>query len=355
MALHKIAFLAKTGHEKDFGRTKRIPPRPIPERGTHAVKVSKAIRSYLLEKGLMPSFAGPHPVYHNETPIPSAHQAAHIASQMTPSGGSEHPKPSFETNKMYGDGQGNYHPSRVALHDKLVGHAMNGGLGKPGSEGGEHADLAKMYGDHAKGNGQKHAVFLMGGGGSGKGYYKDKKFGHHPRFVNIDPDEMKEHLAHADGDTNGHNVHPENYHEESSDLAKRLHSDTMKAGKSFIYDGTGAGKSSLEKKLKQTKAAGYQVHLHYVQAPLHVALDRNNKRDRTVPEHILVPQHGQVMDSFRHNRQFADKIKVVHSLNKPAPSSVTQRREELASNISKALDDPPFERGAKHFRRSVAK
>ena len=72
-------------------------------------------------------------------------------------------------------------------------------------------------------------------------------------------------------------------------------------------------KYSLEKKLKDTKSHGYKTGLHYVLAPLHTARERNQKRARTVPEHVLIPQHAQVTDSFAHNRKFADKVHVFHS------------------------------------------
>jgi predicted kinase len=185
---------------------------------------------------------------------------------------------------------------------------------------------------------QKRGVFMAGAGGSGKSHYISRKFTNH-RLVRIDPDAIKEDLAHHDNDPNGFNTRPEHYHEESSDIAKQLHGEAMKHGRDFLYDGTGANEASLRKKLSQTKAAGYETHIHHMHVPLSVSLERNAKRARTVPEHVIREQHAQVRQTMGNIRHDVDHFHSVYNMNDSVQSPYAERRQKLleSKKMQKAL------------------
>lgn len=137
---------------------------------------------------------------------------------------------------------------------------------------------------------------------------------------------------------------PAHVHEESSELAKRLHHETMKAGKSFVYDGTGANAASLAAKMKASKDAGYQVHLHYAAVPLETAKQRNRSRARQVPEHVLEEQHAQVRESFGKVRHMADKVRVFDNSSPGVSPYAAKRAEKLKYNEGAGSEDATVEK-----------
>ena len=246
-----------------------------------------------------------------------------------------------DTEKRYKMPNGEYHPDRVKLHNKIIDHFRGGG---------NEAELHKFYGDYAHDKPQKHAVFMMGGPGSGKSHFANHKFLKHPRFVAIAPDEIKAHLPEYDPKA------PQHVHEESVHIAQGLLHKTMQEGKSFVYDGTASNPPSVRKRMEAAKANGYSVHLHMVHAPLDVAIKRANQRMRKVPESIIKEGHAKIASAFSQLKGVADTVHVHQSLNPPAPSPYATRRMQLQSALARALTEALgealLEKGV-HMRRRV--
>ncbi len=217
-----------------------------------------------------------------------------------------------------------YHPERKALHDRIIDHHLSGA---------EHGALTQLYKDHADPSKapRARAIFTMGGSGSGKSYYAKQKFLKHPRFALIDPDSVKKHLPEYNP------TDPEPVHEESSDVAKRMQDEAHKRKVSYVYDGTGANASSFSKKIQSAKDAGYHVEIHRASVPLDVALARNAKRERKMPEHIVRKLHSTVEDSFHKVKHLADKVRVIDT-SQEAKSPFAVRRQEILSQKGNSME-----------------
>ena len=159
------------------------------------------------------------------------------------------------------------------------------------------------------------AVFLAGGPGSGKSYVAQKLFGIPEKFnvsktglkmvnqdselemllkkyygttdLDIMPDELFQDLTGVD--RNGDDV---DY--DTSGLrkfAKSLSAERLrlytKGRLGVIIDGTGHKYGSVKEKKKKLEALGYDCFMVFVNTSLEVALQRNEERERVVPEKIV--------------------------------------------------------------------
>ena len=151
----------------------------------------------------------------------------------------------------------------------------------------------------------KVAVFMMGGPASGKSRVRDIEYGHIERV--LDCDIIK--ASHPDYDPKA----PYLVHEWSTgELVKELYA-TLNDGVSFVYDGTGAATERYVKYIGMAHELGYTVILCYVKTTLAVALERNRKRERTVPEYILRDRYSLLATSFDIVSGYADEIRVVNN------------------------------------------
>ena len=150
------------------------------------------------------------------------------------------------------------------------------------------------------------AVFLAGGPGSGKTYVAKQLFGV-PDRLNISMTGMK--MVNSDKElkfllnkygfgTDLDKMPDEVFKDLTSkgqsglrDFAKSLTKQRMKLyqkGKlGMIIDGTGHDYNKIAKMKKRLHAEGYDCYMVFVNTDLKVALERNDKRDRKVPEEIV--------------------------------------------------------------------
>ena len=149
------------------------------------------------------------------------------------------------------------------------------------------------------------AFFLAGGPGSGKSYVVGRTtamFG--MRIVNSD--EVFEKMIKNAGMTMkmdtalGRQQEPER--DKLRDTAKRV---TLARQKNFIegrlgliIDGTGKDYNKIEKQMRELQQLGYESHMIFVNTSLDVALERNQKRDRTLPEPIVVKSWNDVQKNI---------------------------------------------------------
>ena len=210
------------------------------------------------------------------------------------------------------------HPDRAALHDHIVNHFLSGA---------DHSSLSGLYKDFEdpQNKPKPRAIFTMGGSGSGKSYYAEKKFLKHPRFALVDPDAVKKHIPEYDP------LDAEPVHGESSHIAKRIQDEAHKRGVSYVYDGTGANAGSFSKKIQQAKDAGYHVEIHRAVVPLDTALKRNSMRERKMPEHIVRKLHSTVEDSFHKVKHLADKVRVFDTSTEDKSPFAVRRHEIIGS------------------------
>lgn len=293
--------------------------------------------SALLAKAIV---AAPPPPFLPPIP-PAVHGAAWHATQ-TPrihptehsSAGDPFVKLGPDTKDLHSEG-GVYTPERQALHQQIMHHFLSG------SDHGAEQPVAEMHEHYRNPQVQPDAVFSSGGAGSGKSHYAKRKFLKHPRFVSIDPDAIKEHLANAEGKPGDHNTNASHYHEESSDIAKHLQTEAHRQRKSYVLDGTGANPKSMAAKMQAARDAGYRVHLHYANVPFETALQRDAGRKRSLQNlpggrEAMETQHARVRQGFSQVRGLAHKVRVFDSTEDQI-SQYRKQREAKSKQMEKAL------------------
>jgi hypothetical protein len=233
------------------------------------------------------------------------------------------------------------------LREGGAGSGNFGHEGRPGERGGS------ATGDKAaKLSGKPQAIFMIGGGGSGKG--KAISTAYPDSFYHIDPDQVKQsepmysnktgvgpndekapglygpsgprtwdewhaypqsvqdaqnawikaNTPFSDAqdfaktlvnDPSGNTFGGGITHELSSYMAKKSLDDAIADGtKSFIYDSTGSDK--YIGKAAQARANGFDVTYHHVYMPEERAVYANSLRPRSVPEDLLRATHAKVRD-----------------------------------------------------------
>lgn len=133
---------------------------------------------------------------------------------------------------------------------------------------------------------------MMGVPGSGKstvaGMLKQK----HNNAVRVSPDEIRRMLS---GD--------EANQDRNAEVFRIAHGTTrsnLQQGNHVIFDATNVNPKSRQQLLDIADETGARKHLHVVDPGLDVAKQRNQGRERVVPDDVIDRMHGQLLGS----RQF---------------------------------------------------
>ena len=200
-----------------------------------------------------------------------------------------------------------YTPERKALHDKIIK-----GLLSP--------ELIKRA---TPKDGEQPTFQILGGrGGSGKSTFNKKKSDagvyNSDSVVVVDPDALKELLAEESGEGwKGYKARA--YHEESSDLSKKLMKAAMALGLNIVMDITMSSADKQIDELKLAKNLGYKTGAYYMHVPKQESLKRAIKRyiqnpnddkiedfsGRFVPPDVLLNMTGNEAN-FDKVKDFAD-------------------------------------------------
>ena len=145
------------------------------------------------------------------------------------------------------------------------------------------------------------AFFLAGGPGSGKSYVvKRGTGGLGLKIVNSD-DVFEKYLKDA-----GLSMKMPKSEEEPRDklrdkaksVTKSRMTNYVEGRLGLIIDGTGKEYDKIAKQATQLKQLGYDVHMIFVNTSLETALERNAKRDRTVPRSIATKSWKTVQSNM---------------------------------------------------------
>ena len=164
------------------------------------------------------------------------------------------------------------------------------------------------------------AFFIAGGPGSGKSFVVRKTTGGLGMKI-VNSDDIFEKLL----DKEGLSLKMPESEKEPRDIvrakAKRL---TAKKKENFIegrlgliIDGTGKDYDKIAGQATKLKQLGYDVHMIFVNTSLDVALERNQKRDRTVPESIAIKSWNDVQRNIGKFSQYFRQNFVVVDNNDP--------------------------------------
>lgn len=176
------------------------------------------------------------------------------------------------------------------------------------------------------------AIFSMGLPASGKSYMLGTHYGEHlkaGRLINLDPDEIKK--EHPD-----YNVKNPNATHAWSQARTAERWDTALGGrKNVVLDGTGTNAERLVHRIEQAKERGYYTAVLFVTVPLEVSLERNSKRARVVPEHVIREKAETVRTAYKIVKPFVEAVHIVDNSK--------TRKDLLGKSLSKSgpMQPPP--------------
>ena len=184
------------------------------------------------------------------------------------------------------------------------------------------------------------AFFLAGGPGSGKSYVvarTTKMFG--MRVVNSD--DVFEKLVKSAGmnmDMRNYTKAQEKRRDELRDIAKRVtkarEKNYVEGRLGLIIDGTGKNYDKIEKQMRELQQLGYDAHMIFVNTSLDVALERNLKRPRKLPEPIVVKSWNNVQKNIgKFQNLFRDRFIIVdnNDPDEPPHIEVFKRVKQLSN------------------------
>jgi dephospho-CoA kinase len=162
--------------------------------------------------------------------------------------------------------------------------------------------------------------FLAGGPGSGKSYVvRYSTGGTGLRVVNSD-DVFEKYLKDAGL---SQKMPPEEW-EDNQRERKRAKKVTDARQKNYVegrigmvIDGTGKEYDKIRQQKADLEALGYDTHMIFVNTSIEVALERNEKRERTVPEDVAILSWKAVQSNIGKFSQLFKGTMVIVDNNKP--------------------------------------
>ena len=187
------------------------------------------------------------------------------------------------------------------------------------------------------------AFFLAGGPGSGKSYVVARTsamFG--MRIVNSD-DVFESLIKKA-----GMNMDMRNYSGKdlerrdeirgrAKEITKLRQANYIEGRLGLIIDGTGKDYDKIEKQMRGLQQLGYDSHMIFVNTSLDVALERNEKRPRKLPESLVVQSWNNVQKNIgKFSQLFKNKFIIVDN-NKADEDVITGVFKRVRSLANKKV------------------
>ncbi len=159
------------------------------------------------------------------------------------------------------------------------------------------------------------AFFLAGGPGSGKSFVVRKTTGGTGLKV-VNSDNAFEKLL---KDANLSLKMPESeadarepVRDRAKAITKKQQTNYLEGRLGLIIDGTGKDFDKIAKQSNDLRQLGYDTHMIFVNTSLDVALERNTKRARSVPESIVVKSWKEVQSNIgKFNNHFKGNMIIV--------------------------------------------
>ena len=108
----------------------------------------------------------------------------------------------------------------------------------------------------------------------------------------------------------------------------------------MVIDGTGIDYSKISSQASQLKAIGYDVHMIFVNTSLDVALERNKKRARQVPEKIVIDSWNAVQKNIgQFQRFFGNKNFIIVDNNDAGEDILGKAYKEVRRMLRKKVDN----------------
>lgn len=145
---------------------------------------------------------------------------------------------------------------------------------------------------------EKHALMLIGLPGCGKTTWVAE---HVRGFVIVDADKIKE--THPQYDPKD----PSIVHQWSVKEAETDMNLLAKRGVPVCLDGGGVNNHYSMRIMNMLKENGYKITLIYFNVPTWVCAERNKKRERVVPDTVILEKSEKLFDSYARQYAIADE------------------------------------------------
>tara|TARA_B100000029_G_scaffold231077_1_gene228559 strand:- start:254 stop:943 length:690 start_codon:yes stop_codon:yes gene_type:complete len=189
------------------------------------------------------------------------------------------------------------------------------------------------------------AFFLAGGPGSGKSFVvRATTGGTGLQIVNSD-DAFERYLKDAGISLKMSTDDPrrDEIRGRAKKVIKKRQANYVEGRLGIIIDGTGKNFDKIASQSNQLKQLGYDTHMIFVNTSLDVALERNAKRDRTVPESIAVKSWKDVQSNIgKFSQHFKQNFIVVdnNDANTKDPQIFNDVFKQIQGLLKKKVKSP---------------
>ena len=184
------------------------------------------------------------------------------------------------------------------------------------------------------------AFFLAGGPGSGKSYVVRKTTGG-TGLKSVNSDAAFEKLL---KDANLSLKMPDAeldartpVRDRAKEITKKQQANYLEGRLGLIIDGTGKDYDKISNQSNELRQLGYDTHLIFVNTSLDVALERNAKRSRSVPESVVIKSWKSVQVNIgKFNNHFKQNLIIVDN-NKADEDIIKQVYKRIQGLLKKKV------------------
>ncbi len=187
------------------------------------------------------------------------------------------------------------------------------------------------------------AIFLAGGPGSGKSYVTRRTTGGFGmKLINPDP-AFEKILKDAGKDLDMTKMNPDErdlLRLRAKDLTRKQERLYIAGRLGLILDGTGKDFDKISRTKKNLDTLGYDSFMIFVNTSLEVALDRNRKRARTLPEPMVKDFWTDVQRNIgKFQGLFGTSNFVIVDNNKPDEDVMTMAQKRVRQLVKKPIQN----------------
>ena len=124
-------------------------------------------------------------------------------------------------------------------------------------------------------------------------------------------------------------------------VTKKMRDNYVEGRLGLVIDGTGKDYSKITTQATQLRQIGYETFMIFVNTSLDVALERNRKRARTVPEKITIDSWNKVQKNIgSFQRFFGNKNFVIVDNNEVSDNVFDMVGKQVRRLLSTKVDNP---------------
>lgn len=152
----------------------------------------------------------------------------------------------------------------------------------------------------------KYAIIPFGLPGCGKTtYLKNHVLKWFKPATYISADDIKTTLEGYDP------ANPEPVHQQSVALAEQKVYDSISVGENIVFDSGSINTRYSKRIFERLHNAGYRIILYFFDVPLDVCLERNKKREFTVPESAIIKKNEEAPQALYNLMPYISTIMIV--------------------------------------------